>query len=41
MNTSGWIFMLISWGVILGLFVFSMIRTLHPPKRGDNPASRK
>ena len=28
MTIGGWIFMLVSWGVILGLFIFSMVRTL-------------
>ena len=30
MTVGGWIFMLVSWGVIIGLFIFCMIRTLHP-----------
>jgi len=29
MRIEGWIFLGISWGVILGLFVFSLIRTLR------------
>ena len=32
MRISGWIFMLVSWAVILSLFIFSMVRTL---KGGD------
>jgi hypothetical protein len=28
MTTGGWIFMIASWGVILGLFGYSMFRTL-------------
>jgi hypothetical protein len=36
MTTAGWIFMLISWAVILGLFIFSLFRTLRPPKQRKN-----
>jgi len=32
MTFAGWVFMLISWGVIGGLFVYCMIRTLRKPK---------
>lgn len=35
MKMAGWIFMLLSWGVILGLFVYSMVRTLRPRKPED------
>lgn len=28
MTIGGWIFMAVSWAVILGLFIFSMVRTL-------------
>jgi hypothetical protein len=28
MNTSGLIFMVVSWAVILGLFFYSLVRTL-------------
>lgn len=35
MNREGWIFMAISWTVILGLFVYSMVRTLSPKRDGD------
>lgn len=33
MRLSGWIFMLVSWGLIIGLFVYCMIRTLCSQKR--------
>jgi len=33
MRLGGWIFMIASWAVILGLFVFSMARTLWGKKR--------
>lgn len=33
MTEAGWIFMLISWAVILGLFAYSMIRTLSHKHR--------
>ncbi|MCI0498336.1 MAG: hypothetical protein L0Y36_01460 [Planctomycetales bacterium] len=36
MTISGWIFMLISWAVILGLFIFSMVRTLRPGDKSPN-----
>ena len=29
MKISGWIFLAISWLVILGMFVYSMVRTLR------------
>lgn len=29
MNTAGWIFMCISWAVILLLFCYTMVRTLR------------
>jgi len=32
MTIAGWIFMLTSWAVIGGLFVYSMARTLLPKK---------
>jgi hypothetical protein len=32
MTQGGWIFMLTSWGVILGLFIFCMARTLGGKK---------
>jgi hypothetical protein len=37
MTTSGWIFMGLSWAVILGLFAFSMARTLRGGK-GPGPS---
>ena len=33
MTPAGWIFMIVSWAVILGLFGFCMSRTLRPPKK--------
>ena len=33
MKLSGWIFMLVSWGVIIGLFVYCMARTLRSGKK--------
>jgi uncharacterized membrane protein len=33
MNLAGWIFMIISWAVIIGLFVFCMFRTLRPSRK--------
>jgi hypothetical protein len=33
MTIAGWVFMLVSWGVIAGLFVYCMIRTLGGTKR--------
>lgn len=38
MNISGWIFMFISWAVIIGLFIFCMVRTL---RRGSGNKSDK
>jgi len=28
MTIGGWIFMIVSWSVILGLFIFSVVRAL-------------
>lgn len=33
MTTAGWIFMLLSWGGILGLFIYCMVRTLSSGKK--------
>ncbi len=33
MTVAGWIFMLASWGIITGLFIYCMIRTLGGPKK--------
>jgi hypothetical protein len=33
MTAAGWIFMGLSWGVILGVFAFSLTRTLKGEKR--------
>lgn len=35
MTLNGWIFMLVSWTVIIGMFVFCLIRATRPPKRDD------
>lgn len=35
MSLAGWIFMLASWGVILGLFGYSMLRTLMSNRHDD------
>jgi hypothetical protein len=42
MTVAGWIFMIVSWAVIIGLFTFCMTRTLRPGKTKDgsqNPDS--
>lgn len=42
MTAAGWIFMLVSWGVIIGLFGFCLVRTLrtdsqkHSDAEGDS-----
>jgi hypothetical protein len=36
MRFDGWIFLIISWSVILALFVFSMVLTLSGKER-NNP----
>jgi hypothetical protein len=33
MTLSGWIFMIVSWGLIIGMFVYCMSRTLKTDKR--------
>jgi hypothetical protein len=30
MTTAGWIFMSASWGVLLAVFVYTLVRTLRP-----------
>lgn len=40
MTAAGWIFMIVSWTVIIGMFTFCMTRTLRPgskPDQADNP----
>jgi hypothetical protein len=41
MNLGGWIFMLGSWAVILGLFVYCIIRTLGSGKRSSAEKRKK
>jgi hypothetical protein len=41
MNLSGWIFMLSSWLVIIGLFVYCMIRTLGRGKHSPSGKQKK
>lgn len=36
MTAAGWIFMLTSWGVIGGLFVYALLRTLTAGQRTDD-----
>jgi hypothetical protein len=36
MRFDGWIFMIISWSVILALFTFSMVRTVSGKGKGRN-----
>lgn len=35
MTLSGWIFMIVSWTAILGVFTFCMFRATRPPKHND------
>lgn len=37
MTLAGWIFMGASWTVILGLFIYSMVRILMHQKPDDSP----
>lgn len=39
MKLSGWIFMLVSWGAIIGLFVYCMARTLRSGKGSSDKES--
>ncbi|HOK96163.1 MAG TPA: hypothetical protein PK052_00555 [Anaerohalosphaeraceae bacterium] len=39
MKWSGWIFMLISWSVIIGMFVFCMVRTLRSDAKSSKDNS--
>ena len=40
MNLAGWIFMIVSWAVIIGLFVFCMSRTLRPSEKAKNESEQ-
>ena len=39
MSVSGWIFLILAWSAILGLFLFALLRTLRSNKNNtsDNP----
>jgi uncharacterized membrane protein len=41
MTIEGWIFMIISWAVIIGLFIFCMTRTLRPAKKASAQEKQK
>jgi heme/copper-type cytochrome/quinol oxidase subunit 2 len=41
MTLSGWIFMLLSWGVILGMFFYCMFRTLRKEDDGGITADEQ
>lgn len=41
MKWSGWVFMLISWLVIIGMFVFCMVRTLRSDTKPSKDNSRE
>lgn len=36
MQPAGWLFMILSWGVILGVFVYSLWRTLSSANTKDD-----
>ena len=33
MNLSGWMFLIVSWGAITGLFIFAFVRTLRAKEK--------
>jgi hypothetical protein len=39
MTISGWIFLTIGWVIILGLFLFALLRTLRLPKNSRSVSS--
>ena len=41
MTPAGWIFMIISWAVILGLFTFCLTRTLRPGNKNENKSEQQ
>jgi len=41
MTIAGWIFMSVSWAVIIGLFVFCMSRTLRPQDKSMHEDNKK
>lgn len=36
MTKTGWVIMIVSWTVILGTFVFALVRTLSQPEDVDS-----
>ncbi len=38
MSVYGWIFMITAWGLILGIFIYCMCRTLLSGKKDDAPS---
>lgn len=36
MTLAGWIFMIVSWTVIIGIFAFCLSRTLRPSDKTKN-----
>lgn len=41
MTTAGWIFMIVSWAIIIGLFAFCMRRTLKPQDKTHQEENRQ
>jgi hypothetical protein len=40
MTPAGWIFMIVSWTVIIGLFVFCLFHTLRPSDKTKNKSEQ-
>ena len=38
MKCEGWIFMIVSWSVAIGIFIFCLRRTLRPRPNNNNNA---
>ena len=41
MTPAGWIFMMLSWTVIIGMFAYCMTRTLRGPKQDQTQNSER
>ncbi|MHC4906432.1 MAG: hypothetical protein ACYTEN_11495 [Planctomycetota bacterium] len=41
MTAAGWIFMIVSWAVIIGIFGFCMYRTLRPSDKSKNESKQQ
>jgi len=41
MTVSGWIFLILAWSAILGLFLYALLRTLRPGKNNTSSSPQQ